>query len=1227
MPLFPPKSRHLASLIIGLTLAAAYQSKAAPALTWESFDGYRRAKLNVPNEGKTGFTFLGPEVTGIFWTNKLSLARVNERQNLMNGAGVAAGDFDNDGLCDLYFCNKEGANALFKNLGGFKFKDIATQAGVTCTNQSSTGAVFADLNGDGKLDLIVNSFTGPNACLINLGDGHFTNITEAAGLLSKGGTTSLALSDLTGSDKLDLYVAYFGTEAILRDGGVLGVKMVNGKMVLGGRSARRVQIINNHMYELGEPSMLFRNDGTGHFTPLSWESMFRDEDGRPISAPLDLSLAVQIRDIDGDGLPDIYVCNDFQTPDRLWLNDGTGHFRAIDRLALRNMSFASMGVDFAGVERNGRLDFITVEMLSRDHEHHLRQQSPMNPKVRIPGQIDNREEVARNAFYWNRGDGTYAEIAYYSGLAASDWSWCPTFLDVDLDGYEDLLVSNGHMLDVNDRDATLSLRPAELHALRQSRKLILQYPTLNNAKAAFRNRGDLTFEDVSERWGFNSTQICHGMALADLDNDGDLDVILNTLNGPPLIYRNNCAAPRIAVRLKGNGANRFGIGAKIEVLGGAVPVQSQEMLCGGRYLSGDDTMRVFAAGSETNRMTIRVTWRSGTQSVISNVLANYEYEVAEAEAKPHKPALGKMVEPWFKDVSNLLAHKHAEQDYDDFARQPLLPHKLSQLGPGIAWCDLDRDGWDDLVIGSGASGKLAVFRNNGSGGFEPWPDPAWNQNTSEDQTGLVGVGLSNGSSELLVSCSNYEDVAGHLSTVKGFQVQGGRVQVETNVASQLPSTGPLALADLQGDGRLELFVGGRMIPGRYPEPTSSRMYRQTEQGWHPDEDNTRALEKVGLVSGAVFSDLDGDGYPELIVACEWGPLRIFKNDHGKLKEATAALGMDKFTGLWSSVTTGDFDGDGRPDIVAGNWGLNSYYNLAPAGPWFLYYGDFNTDGQVTMIEAYTDSRSGQIVPWRDMDAVGQGMPWVRSIWTTHRDYSKVNVQQLLGDRFGKANKLQANVLTSMVFLNRGDHFEAKPLPREAQWAPVFGITVGDLDGDGYEDIFLSQNFFAVRPEDDRLDAGRGLWLKGNGQGGVDAVPGQESGIKVYGEQRGAALCDYDQDGRLDVVVAQNAAETKLYHNERAKPGLRVRLAGPAGNPQGIGAVIRLKFKAGMGASREVHAGSGYWSQDSAVQVFGIPEPPIEISVRWPGGETTTSAVPTGAKEIMIKRSGEVVRNR
>jgi len=622
----------IAKPVVSFLPQLAAVTLAASSLGWEAGSGFRSVSLNVPASGNAGFTLLAPAETGIQCTNLISEASVAKHYNMVSGAGVAAGDYDGDGLCDLYFCNRSGENALYRNLGNGRFENATTAADVGCAGRSSTGATFSDINGDGLLDLLVNSFFGTNSCFLNRSLGGFTNATQNAGLISRGGATSLAFGDVDGDGDLDLYVAYFGIEAILREGGRFSFNMVNGQPVVTGRHARRLKVIDGMLVELGEEDVLYLNDGGGRFTAVKWGDFFRDENGQPIStAPLDFGLSVQIRDINEDGFPDIYVCNDFQTPDRAWLNDGHGRFRAMPQVALRNMSYASMGVDFADIDRDGRLDFITVDMLSREHARRLRQLSSMPTTGRRIGTIEDREDVPRNALYWNRGDGTYAEIAWLSGVAASDWSWSPIFLDVDLDGFEDLLVSAGSLYDVMDRDVAAAPRPTGQGAA-DSRKLLSQYPRLDNRNAAFRNRGNLTFEDVSQAWGFNSQQVSYGMALADLDNDGDLDVAVNCANMAPLIYRNNSPAPRVAVRLKGRAPNTQGIGAKVKLLGGAVPMQSQEMISGGRYLSGDEAMRVFAAGSLTNEMRIEVTWRSGTRTVVNGVKGNRLYEIEEPAA-------------------------------------------------------------------------------------------------------------------------------------------------------------------------------------------------------------------------------------------------------------------------------------------------------------------------------------------------------------------------------------------------------------------------------------------------------------------------------------------------------------------------------------------------------------------------------------------------------------------
>lgn len=1197
----------------------------AAGLEWEQGDHFRLARLPVPAQGKTGFTLMPSSLTGISFTNSLPAERAMTNLNLMNGSGVALGDYDGDGLCDIYLCDLGGHNKLYKNLGHWKFKDVTDEAGVACPNQTSTGAVFADVNGDGRLDLLVTSMGGPNALFLNEGNGHFTNVTAAAGLESKLGSTSMALADVDGNGTLDLFVANYGVNSILRSGGQLSFSYVNGKPTVRGRYAQRIKFVGDMMFELGEPDFLYLNDGQGHFKAVSWtDGTFLDENGKALTeVPRDQSLTAAFRDLNGDGCPDIYVCNDAFTPDRCWINDGHGHFRALPHLAWRSTSFFSMNCDFADLDRDGYDDFLVADMLSREHRLALTQMSNMPPQPIRPGDLDTQYQMRRNTLFLNRGDGTYAEIANYAGLPASEWTWSCVFLDVDLDGWEDVLISNGFFYNVDDMDTKERIKRMGSLPLEQSRKSILLFPQLSTPNLIFRNQHDLTFKEVGHDWGFDSTQIANGTALADLDNDGDLDVVINCLNGQALVYRNDTIAPRIAVRLKGKSPNTHGIGAKIKVLGGPV-TQSQEMMCGGRYLSGDDAMRVFAAGAATN-LTLEVTWRGGARSRLPNCRPNCLYEIDEegaGAAPPARSAEAPAPQPWFRDVSNLIHHQHVQLAFDDFSRQPLLPRKLSQLGPGVAWFDLDGDGREDLVIAGAKDGKLAVYRNDPQKGFTLWQDPAWNIPLARDQTAVLGWASETGGRSLLVGSSNYADGQTNAESVLRYGLQGGQVKAMPGLPGQNASVGALALGEIAGDGKLALFVGGRVGPGRYPEPVSSRIYRYDGKQWQLDVLNSKALDHVGLVSGALWSDLDGDGFPELILACEWGPVRVFKNDAGRLHEVTREWGLANAIGWWTGVTTGDLNGDGRMEIVAGNWGLNSQYHASPEHPVRLFYGNWNDTGGVDMLETVDDPQLG-IVSRRNLGAVSGGLPFLLEKFPTYLSFAEANITNILGEKWASTKQLQATTLASTLFINRGNRFEAQPLPREAQFAPAWAVCVGDADGDGHEDLFLSQNFFAVNANGTRLDAGRGLWLRGDGSGKLTPVPGQESGVKVYGEQRGAALCDYDEDGRVDLVVTQNGTDTKLFHNELAKPGLRVRLKGQGDNTTGIGAQIRLLFTAKQGPVREIHAGSGYWSQDSPVQVLATPEPPRQIWVRWPGGKITQDAVPPGAADIEVDWDGTV----
>ncbi len=1223
-------SFHPAQVLWLVAFLLSVSLRAAP--DWQAAVGHRWTSLAPAPAHAPGFTRLPAGSLGITFTNALSDDRSVTNRNLLSGSGVALGDVDGDGWCDLYLCGLDTDNRLYRNLGNWKFEDITGDTGLACAGADATGTAFADVDGDGDLDLLVNVLGGGTRLFLNDGRGHFTDGTTAAGLRSQTGATSMALADVDGDGDLDLYVANFRPTTILdrptarfsmqNVGGQPRVAAVDGRPVTEPDLKDRFQIgSDGQVQENGEPDVLWINDGKGHFEALSWtQGAFVDEDGKPLTAPPgDWGLAARFHDVDRDGDPDLYVCNDLWTPDRFWINesrDGRIRFRAIGLREMRNNPTFSMGVDFGDLDLDSNEDFYAVDMLSRSRRLRQTQLAAMGPEMRPPGLILDRVQMKRNVLQMGRADGSYGEAAYQGGVEASEWSWGPVFLDVDLDGFEDILVVNGEHRDFQDSDGAERVAEAQRggRALSPARiqELVRSFPRLVTDKLVFRNRGDATFEEVGRAWGFGDASISQGVALADLDNDGDLDVVVNQLFDAPGLYRNESGAPRLAVQLRGPTGNSLGIGARIVVApiagkGSVPPVQSRQLISGGRYLASDQARRSFALGAATAAR-IEVHWPGGRVSPITNAVPGRLYEVS-AEAAGLEVARS-LIQPLFEDVSSRLSHVTSEEPFDDFQRQPLLPNRLSLLGPGVTWTDLNGDGRDDLLVGTGKGGMIGAFVGRPDGSFEKLDRPPFNKPAGRDLTALIPLG-----GVVLAGSANYEDGLTNGGCLRVLDPARG-VSGETVLAPPF-STGPVVAADLDGDGQLELFVGGRVVPGRYPEPAAALVLR-TAGGRIGIQ---QRIERLGLVSGACFSDLDGDGDPDLIVAREWATLGFLRNDQGTLVEwklpvhaGGRVLDEREWSGWWNGVVAGDFDGDGRMDLVASNWGRNTAYRASIQEPRRLYFGDLGSGG-VDLFEASVEAGSKREWPVRELPVLRMVLPLLAEKFATHAAYADADLGQVLGDFLPKLDRVEVTLLDSVVLLNRGDHFELRPLPALAQRAPAFGVCVADADGDGHEDVFLAQNWFSAQPMMQRNDGGRGLWLRGDGRGGFTAD--DSTGVAVYGEGRGAAVADFDADGRVDLVVAQNAAAVTLWHNLGAKPGLRVRLRGPAANPTAAGARVRLLYGDRPGPTREIHLGSGYWSVDSAVSVLGMDGEPTALEVIWPGGQKKREPIPPGAREITV----------
>ena len=1158
------------------------------ALDWTPLPEGRVARLAPAGNEEAGFELMPGERIGIDFVTELSESIFTLNHNLANGAGVALGDVDGDGFCDVVLASLTGTCRLYLNQGDWTFLDHTERCGIQLTQALATGVMLEDLDGDHDLDLIVNLNGTGTRVWLNDGAGTFTHATPKI-FLSRTGPNSMALADVNGDGLLDLFVANYG-ENTMRSGAAISVKTVRGRQVVTGRWRNRIKIIGGELIEQGEPNHLFLQSANGEFTRASWtDGRFLDSSGKALDEALwDMSLSVRMQDLNQDGLTDIYVSNDFQAADRIWINQGQGRFKLASPNVMKISSHYSMAVDVADVNRDGWDDFMTVDMLSRFQHLRMTQMSIMSPDPTHLTELDrNTLQVRRNALQINRGDGTYAELARYAGLEAGDWAWALAFLDVDLDGWDDVLVCNGHIMDTQDMD---TFEERKLIPPGSKQQNAPHYPVLKTPNLAFQNMRDLTFKSKGDTWGFNHTAVSNSLALGDLDNDGDLDVVVNCLNAAPLFYRNKAANPRVAVQLKGNHKNTSGIGARIELwtFSGR---SSKEMIAGGRFLSDDQNLKSFAVPDNDSIHTLRVHWPNGTTSEMTGIRSGRIYEISsesaqlkadltttKSGAKPEATLLTKQ-----ETITTLPSQTTGRLDWE---WQPAINRSLVRHGVRAMVPFDDASSSDRLVMDGAIEEKQ-------------FPQNADKQISSLSHEALAWIDPS-GKVQLLFRRSS--DDPG-----------------KNRTNSPLMRKAPFAFADVNRDGYLDAFVGMPPLPISYPTSVGSELYMGTEEGFKKAE-VPNGWGALGNVQDVVFADFDGDSWVDLMVAAEWSPIRFFRNSKGKLVDQTDSFGLSSHKGWWNAIAILDANNDGRLDIAAANWGRNTRYQPFLDHPIRHYFGDINGDRVLEGLDAWYD---GSSATWLPIDALAHHekvFPSIRNHYATHGQFAKASVHEIFQTMHLSMDHVEVSTLDSMLFLNHGSRFDASPLPGQAQWSVTNDILATDFDLDGNNDLFLSQNDENGPPHMGNMEAGTGLILRGNADGTFSPLKLLESGVDLHAIQEAAWVGDFDGDFRPDLKI-QSGDDIYTFHGNGSQHGWRLMCKSRAGQ----GRVVGAKFQLRGGRDQPVHTiqlddGRG------GISFGGMLLPPPmngeKLWIQWANGEEQLIQLPQTPFKILHAIQGE-----